>query len=78
MTKKEELLAFVNANVSVTHTLKFYSTIQQTNESCLMIVGASQTRIAQIITENFDDNLVGNMPNDNVIHEIHSWEICER
>ena len=78
MTKKEELLVFIQTNVNELNTLKFYSVIQQTGENCSMVVGASQNRIAQIITENFDDNLVGNMPNDNVIHEIHSWEICER
>ena len=78
MTKKEELLEFVELNVDEFCTLQFNSIIQQTGESCTMTVGTRKERILTIITENFTDNLVGHMPNDSVIHEILNWTVIGR
>jgi dTDP-D-glucose 4,6-dehydratase len=75
MTKKETILAFVETNVNGTdNILQINTVIQDTRESCRMTIGASKARTIQIITENFNDELIGSLPNDSVTHEIQGWE----
>jgi len=79
MSIKEQLLLFINDNVDDTnYTLKINTIIQNTGQNCFMTIGAPKTRITQIITENFNEELQGSMPNDSFTHQILSWEVVQR
>lgn len=78
MTKKEEILSFINESLDSSSYLCFYSVIQETKENCSMVVGATKARTLEIFTNNFDDELLGSMPNDSVVHQVISWDVVPR
>ena len=74
MTKKEELLDFIETNINTTNTLQIHTIITSINEPCTMIISVRKERMTIIFTENFTDELIGHMPGDITTHNIVSWE----
>jgi len=75
MTKKEELLIFCESNLDGSKNKLRLFTIIDDNQQCFLSINTPKERTIEIITTKFDDELLGSMPNDSVIHQIQSWEI---
>lgn len=73
MTKKEEILKFIEESLNDSNQLQLQTIIQETNEMCVMTIGATKPRVKEILSNNFNDELLGSMPNDQTIHKIESW-----
>lgn len=78
MTKKQELLYFCESNLNNTNNKLQITTLMNDVSTCVMGIHASKTRTIEIITNNFDDELLGSMPNDSVIHHIQTWNVIPR
>lgn len=78
MTKKQELLDYCELNLDNTTNMLQIETIMNNDTPCFMSVGASKARTIEIITNNFDDELLGSMPNDSTVHQIQTWNVIPR
>lgn len=77
MTKKNELLNFCNYNLNNNNILQI-NTLINNEKKCIMAIHVPKERTIEIITNNFDDELLGSMPNDTVIHSIQDWKVVNR
>jgi len=83
MTKKEELIQFINDNITTKNELLTYERIVETQGDTVVEVGQKGTRgftatnehLINAINNGFNDNLIGNIWNDKITVEILSWKI---
>ena len=83
MTKKEELIQFINDNITTKNELLTYERIVETQGDTVVEVGQKGTRgftatnehLINAINNGFNDNLIGNIGNDKITVEILSWKI---
>jgi len=80
MTKKDELINFVTKELDdTTNVLRLKTDFVGLDAgSCTICIGASKPRTIEIITDNFDDELVGALPTDTKVHHITSWSTSLR
>lgn len=87
MTKKEELLEFANSTLdNQTNILELSTEITAVSDGseiavgseCYLKIGTSKQRTIEIITLNFNSELVGSLPNDSKVHKINSWNVVPR
>ena len=83
MTKKEELIQFINDNINDTNELFTYERVVKVQGDTVVDVGQYGTRgftatnehLINAINNGFNDNLIGNIGNDKVVVEILNWKI---
>jgi len=87
MTRKEELLEFIETNIDdianmlLINTYIIYSPVVEiatVSSLCSMGIKTTKDRTTTIITNYFDDDLIGCMPHGTVFHVIDSWEVTIR
>jgi hypothetical protein len=77
MTKKEELIAFINTINEDTHMLRTKETIIATKEFGNRSFNAPNEHLIDLINEGFDDNLIGSVGTDVNIINILDWFTIE-
>jgi len=78
MTKKQELLLFIQENINDTNML-FTSEIFIEDDKELTRTYAVRTeRLPIIINSSFNDDLIGNLPNDKHTVKINNWTTVPR
>lgn len=87
MTRKEELLEYINTNIDGFHFLRVHEVVLQDSETGLLTTGQegnrkfimSTSNLIDTITNNYSDELVGNpKPEEVYTFKILSWERIER
>lgn len=73
MTKREELIKYVEDYVNDEIAVQFITMMVETNETCFMFVSATKEQVIDILNKNFTEDLVGSMPNDITVHHIIGW-----
>jgi len=77
MTKKQELLSFIDFNVSGSSFLKLILFSEANFSALNSIFPQSKEKLTQRITDNFNDDLEGKIDIDGETFSILSWEIYE-
>jgi uncharacterized pyridoxamine 5'-phosphate oxidase family protein len=73
MTKKEELLSYINENITDDHQLMtevFYESLSKSGTR--LFVTSTKQKAYNHINNNFDDDLVGHS-GDNIVIRILNW-----
>jgi len=78
ISKRDEMIAFVEAYVNDEISVQFKSIMPATGETCLMFIHATKERIKTILQTYFTEDLIGHMPKDETIHQILGWSAAPR
>jgi hypothetical protein len=87
MTKKEEIIDFASTVLEdEKNILQLATELVEVDsnsglaagESCVIEMHASKSRVLSILSENFNDELVGTLPHGVKVHQIISWTVLPK
>ena len=73
MTKKEELIQYIQKEITDENTLKVYMFHETPGVYGPREFGMTKEEVIELISNSYDDELIGQIRNENTITHIISW-----